>query len=508
MKRTIAKLLCVTVCVAMTTWLVRYEAFPGYFAATSAGYRNLFDLGTLLVDQWTKITYEGQPIGYSHTELASHREGDDPEGEMSRLQNRTVLEMKILGMPQRVTTTTVVALDEAQRLQRFTFVLAAEKYTARISAKRARGTAFEVEVHTGAATQTIEIEIPDDVVIYSPLTEMALRNLKPGKTFRIKTLDPITFRVANLVCRAIDYETLTLNGEDIRTTRMEVNYQGMVVQSWMDAQGRVVRQETPLGWVMEKSSREEVRDLTFDSEGMADMILASAVPLVGGLTRHETCRELQIRLHGMYLDPAGLSSYRQEVTAVSNGVAEVTLSRRPWPAEGLPLSAAGEGREADLAATPYVQADHPEIIEAAQEIVGDTDDSLEAARRLFEWVRDNVEKSATVSLPSALDVLHQRVGDCNEHTYLFVGLARAAGLPARIKIGLVYHPVHGSLYYHAWPAVYVGEWVETDPTLGQREVDVTHLALLEGELRNQLELMKVMGRLRVEVVDAQYEADR
>ena len=89
------------------------------------------------------------------------------------------------------------------------------------------------------------------------------------------------------------------------------------------------------------------------------------------------------------------------------------------------------------------------------------------------------------------------MGDCNEHTYLFVALARSVGIPAQIRIGLVFS--RGAFYYHAWPSVWVGEWLEMDPTLEQPVVDATHLALLEGELDKQLELMKVIGRLSARV---------
>ena len=58
----------------------------------------------------------------------------------------------------------------------------------------------------------------------------------------------------------------------------------------------------------------------------------------------------------------------------------------------------------------------------------------------------------------------------------------------------------GAFYYHAWPAVYVGGWVEMDPTVGQELVDAGHLVLLEGEVADQLQLMPVFGRLAVEVV--------
>ena len=64
-----------------------------------------------------------------------------------------------------------------------------------------------------------------------------------------------------------------------------------------------------------------------------------------------------------------------------------------------------------------------------------------------------LEKKPTVSLPSALEVLRTRVGDCNEHTALYVAMARAQGIPSRIAVGLVH--LRGAFYYHAWAEVYL-----------------------------------------------------
>ena len=44
-----------------------------------------------------------------------------------------------------------------------------------------------------------------------------------------------------------------------------------------------------------------------------------------------------------------------------------------------------------------------------------------------------------------------------------------------------------------------------DPTLGQETAGATHLVLLEGELNRQIELMRVIGRVRAEVVEQTYE---
>ena len=76
---------------------------------------------------------------------------------------------------------------------------------------------------------------------------------------------------------------------------------------------------------------------------------------------------------------------------------------------------------------------------------------------------------------SSLTALESLSGDCTEHTVLFIALARAAGIPARICSGVTF--AKDAFYYHFWPEVYVGTWVQMDPTLGQNIADATHIQL-------------------------------
>ena len=78
-----------------------------------------------------------------------------------------------------------------------------------------------------------------------------------------------------------------------------------------------------------------------------------------------------------------------------------------------------------------------------------------------------------------------------------MGLARAAGIPAKIRVGLTLH--NGLFYYHAWPSVFLGRWVDMDPTLGRPVVNAAYLSLLEGELAEQMKLMGMIGKLKVTV---------
>ena len=99
-----------------------------------------------------------------------------------------------------------------------------------------------------------------------------------------------------------------------------------------------------------------------------------------------------------------------------------------------------------------------------------------------------------------LNHLETRQGDCNEHTVLYVALARALGLPARTAVGLVY--VNGAFFYHAWPEVWLDEWVAVDPTFGQYPADASHIRFVIGGLAQQVEIVRLIGRLQIEVVEA------
>ena len=127
------------------------------------------------------------------------------------------------------------------------------------------------------------------------------------------------------------------------------------------------------------------------------------------------------------------------------------------------------------------------------------------AERLTRYVNALLDKKPTVSLPSAREVLRTKVGDCNEHTALYVAMARSIGIPARIAVGLVYS--RGAFYYHAWPEVYIDEgsgrglWLPVDPTFNQFPADATHVRLARGGLDKQAAILPLIGQLKMDILD-------
>ncbi len=475
-------------------WLIRYEAFPHRFHRRALSYRDVLSTGPVIMDSWMRILFDGRQIGYSHTRVDTQ---DRAPLEPYLVQNRTVMDMNVMGQVQSISVYGEAALDPLYNLQRFVFSMTASRYAVRIEGRRTGRTSFAGRIWTEGAARRFVAEVPEDVVLYSPMMDLVLGRLSPGETITLKTFDPVSFSPSDALVRAVRVEPLRLGEVVTNALALEIEMQGAVFRAWVDADGRLLRQETPMGWALEACSAEEA--VQFAAGGSApDLLRAASVPVEGAIRNPRQARRLLVRFSGWPSEWPPLQDERQRITLHQRDTLELDLRAAEAPAF-FETSAAGVQTN-DLAATLFVQADDPKIRQQARAIRGRLTNSTEIVLAVHDWVYRNVAKVPTVSLPYALDVLRRLEGDCNEHTYLFVALCRALGIPARIRIGLVF--VDGVFYYHAWPAVWTGRlWWELDPTLGQPAVDATHITLLEGELTEQLKLIGIIGRIKAHILE-------
>jgi hypothetical protein len=481
---------------ATTAWLVFYEAFPGLLAGTTGGYHSLLSQGVMVMDQWMSITFQGKAIGYSHTSVSA---GDAGSARQYQIENTTVLNLNVMGSRQRIAVKSQSAVDSSYRMQTFAFVLSSTGYSIDVKGRRLQGESYEVTVRSASSTRRLTLVIPDDAVLYSPMTEMALKALEPGKQVTLRVFNPVSLSAQNITIRALRRETITHRSKTVEATVLTALVEGMETLSWIDSNGSILRQETLFGWTMEACDAREALAGTASGDSLnADMLTSLAVPVSGPVDRLPSARSATLRLDGAVLLRENLESPRQSVLSITGTVAEIRVQAGTFP-ETNAIPGARTPPPTNLApwlaASPFVQSDDPRMIAKAREITEGSTDPRQAVLALYQWVNTKVAKIPTVSLPSALDVLLRPEGDCNEHTYLFVGLARAAGIPAKIRVGLTLH--NGLFYYHAWPSVYLGDWVDMDPTLGQPAVGADHISLFEGELAEQMKLMGVLGRLRI-----------
>lgn len=484
----------------MTGWLIRYEAFPNWFTAYAPGYRSLFKSGPLILDRWMQIEFRNTPVGYSHTWVDS--DVQSPQAAYT-LHNKTELNLKLLETVQWVNVIAGATLDADYKLQKFYAVVSSSVYTTRLDGQRTGERTFNIRIRTKSGEQTVSLTVPDDVILYSPVTEMALAGMKPGESLSLRVLDPVTVQVAEVRVEALRREKLLLPSGEQDTIVLRLVYQGLETLSWIDSEARILRQETPFGWTMIASSAKDVLAYKQEAARADDLLTALAVPCRGQVRSPQECRRLRIQLNGVNLNAFNFVSPRQVIEAQGDRQVSLAVQAQSRPSAANALGAAPESLREFLASSPALQVEHPAIVERSRVIVGAQTNSWAAACLIADWVNAAVEKKVVASLPSALDVLERREGDCNEHTYLFVALARAAGIPAQIQVGLVYAErdgAPGAFYYHAWPAVYVGKWVELDPTLGQQTVDATHIALVQGEVGSQLKILGLLGQTSVEII--------
>jgi len=237
---------------------------------------------------------------------------------------------------------------------------------------------------------------------------------------------------------------------------------------------------------------------------VVDLFNMSRVALPGPLSR-DVPMAITYTMKGLPTSFAG-DDGRQLVTAGANGEALVTVTaRRPAaddPARDEPrLKPDPKGGE-DLEATPEVDWDHPDVRALADGVAGKTAGRWAAARKLSREVNRRLEKVYGQSRDRASEVLHTGKGDCTEHALLFVALARAAGIPARLAYGLVYANYGeggNGLYWHEWAEVKVGgAWIAVDPTFDQEVADATHVTLGRGTRMDAVGLIGALSVVRTE----------
>jgi transglutaminase-like putative cysteine protease len=273
---------------------------------------------------------------------------------------------------------------------------------------------------------------------------------------------------------------------------------GVTSTSWVTDVGEVVREESPMGLIVVRETRDRATALAVPGDIQVDMLKTAAIVPSGARIDEPTTNVLLLRarIEGVDLSAADIDGGAQ---ALVDGAVEVRDPRTLTPGHTEAVAARYTSPE------PFIESDAPEVVAEAEKAAGGSRDPRLQAERIVRHVNAILEKRPTVSLPSALEVLRTRVGDCNEHTVLYVAMARALGLPARVAVGLVY--IHGAFYYHAWPEVYVagpagrGLWLPVDPTLNQFPADATHIALGRGGLDRQTAVLPLLGRASIVVED-------
>ena len=477
----------------VAVWLVMmgvllYRTWPASSAHPTAPEH----VESLAGEEWMGIYQDRQKVGYARNRL----EADDTGFVFS---DETLLHLAVAGADQTVRTRMQGHTSADLALRDISFELLSG-----VGDLRATGTVSGGLLHLTLQTGKDKTEetIPVQQPLYVPLTLRAsvrAAGLQPGRHWEARIFDPTTMKDDRIQVTVEREEAVPDTAEGKRAWRVREEFHGLVTTAWIDQTGVVRREEGPMGLVLVHETAEAALKQGWETSTALDLVANAAVPVARRIDDPRERSALRVRLSGIAED-----DIPSDGEQVRHGLV-LTLTRPELAAVAsyaLPYS--GPEQAGALAATAFLQSDHPRIRALAHEIVGDDHDAKRAAARLNDWVYEHLRKVPTISIPNALQVLDMGEGDCNEHAVLLAALGRAAGLPTRVVAGAVY--LDGAFFYHAWCEVWLDRWVSIDPAFHQFPTDATHIKLVVGEPDDQVKLLGIIGRLGVEVLSDGREA--
>jgi transglutaminase-like putative cysteine protease len=477
----------------LAAWLVQMGVLVNrsYLQASSVSLAaDLARYGTTA--QWKGVYYRGEKIGFMVGQTVPRDDGFE-------LQEDGRLQMTLLGAASEARVSTSARVDRQFALQSFAFSL--DPGTGAIEVRgKLDGRRLDLEIVTPSGRRSETRQLPEAPALTLNLSRrLAAEGLAPGRHYEMNVLDPATLRNAPMQVDVESRELVNAAGRPLPAFKVRTNFAGITSTSWITDTGEVVREESPLGLMVVKETREKALARTMTRDVQADLLEAAAIVPVTKerIDDPRLVTLLKLRLEGVELSGPDVQGAGQTVSGT-----EVTL-RDP---EDLRPGAPDPAAASFLSPEAFIESDAPEIVAEAQKAARGSRAPREQAERLVRHVHALLEKKPTVSLPSAREVLRTRIGDCNEHTALYVAMARALGLPARVAVGLVY--LRGAFYYHAWPEVYIAEggrgmWLPVDPTLNEYPANAMHLRLARGGLDKQTVILGVIGRARMTLLDVQ-----
>ena len=432
------------------------------------------------------VYWDKDKVGYTVSKIKKELKGYE-------IFEQAIMDLTVMGTPQRIDTQVTSHVDNAFNLKSFEFRLFSNLFYFKTNGK-VRGNELHLEILSGGSVNYKVIPLQEVPCLFSSLKPLMLsQGVAVGKRFKYTVFDPSSMSSMPVDMVVEGKEKILLKDKKVECYRISSSFKGITVRSWIDEDGNTIKEESPLGLVLVKESKSDALTENW-GEKAKDLIALSAISVNRQITLSDPSY-LKVRLENVNLREFNISQGRQKL---QGDILEIFKEKMSGlDTYHIPYHK-GDMVEY-LKPTVFIQSDDKLIIKKAREIIKNETDALKVVNLIKGWVYQNIEKKPTLSIPSALDVLKMRVGDCNEHATLFVALCRAAGIPSKLCAGIVYN--QGSFYYHAWSDVFVGHWISVDPTMNQLPADATHIRFVEGGLDKQLEIIKLIGMLKLEVLD-------
>jgi transglutaminase-like putative cysteine protease len=284
---------------------------------------------------------------------------------------------------------------------------------------------------------------------------------------------------------------------------------------WLDKDLMPARSELevqPLGKIVFYRTTKAVAtaENTAALNAMQDIGLSSMIPLNRAIPDPHITSEVvyRITVKGDDKPETALArDARQKVEKVNGQSFELHVRAVRDPQNGV---SGAKVEEEFLQSCYFIDSDNERVKALATKSVGDETDPWKKARAIERWVHAKMRGDSSVAFCTASQVAQDLRGDCRQHAMLTAAMCRAAGVPSRTALGLIYVNRGGrrpEMGFHMWTEVWIeGEWIAIDATLGRGSVGAAHIKISDHSwhdvqsLTPMLPVARVLGKLSIEVL--------
>ncbi len=365
-----------------------------------------------------------------------------------------------------------------------------------------------------------ELPFEGDVFLEVPLEKIFQEEgLKSRRRYVFQVLDPFSYGISEARVEIIGEEEVLILGERKRLwhVRTAIDYIiPLIADEWVSEAGQLWKSDSQTGFLTTTSIRMPKDKALEMSEENFDIAFSTIIKPDLTIERPREVRTGRFELTGISSEKIRNLPFddgSQSLLELMDDHAVIQTVSQVFREEDSPsLPIADKKVQKYLEPTYFCQSDDPGIVGLARDIISQESNAWRAAKKIAEWVSQEIRANYDVGFASAKEVLNNREGDCSEHTVLTVALCRAVGIPARSALGIMYG--QGLFAYHMWSEVFVGRWVNLDAKWlaveeqsGEYYTDATHIKLGRSNLDENIfkemaqAISEIMGRLSIEVIE-------
>jgi hypothetical protein len=474
-------------------------------------------------DIWNAAYLEGRPAGFVHTSIrATERNGK------KLVQTTTELRLTVKRFQDTITLRMETGTNETPEGK--VLGVAMRQFLGKQQQLLITGTVEGKEMHLkvdGGARLDKKMPWNDKAIgLYRQERLFQDHHAKPGDEFSYVSFEPTINLVITTQVSVKDYEEVEVLKVKKRLLRVEAvpekipvsggSFQLPTLVGWLDKDLNTVRSEVEMPGlgklVLYRTTEKQATQPAAPGGGQGpDIGIGSLIAINRRIPRPYDTQSAVYRItlkNDKNPATAFIQDGRQRVENVQGDSLELHVHASRGPQRN---DDQAEAPAEFLKSCYFIKCDDPLVVKHMRRAVGNETDPWKKALRIERWVHDHmVNKNFTEAFATADQVARTMEGDCTEHSMLAAALCRAAGVPSRTALGLVYvdHRERGPVMgFHMWTEVWIGgEWIPIDATLGRGYVGATHLKITDHSwydtqsLTPLLPVVRVLGKLKIDVV--------